>query len=84
MTHELHPDAGALIERLLEREDHQHAIDILLHRIHATGAPRPELGADVVHNRDAQSTQRRHQLEIEIGEIDGNEDMGAQLTRGID
>ncbi len=41
VSDELHIDAGIAVQRLFERKDHEHAVDVGLHRLHAAGAPCP-------------------------------------------
>ena len=75
---ELHRHAGAPVDRLLERE-RSPAPWRRRRRIvaHAAGAPGPQLRADVVDHRHAQlRCSARHQAEVEVGKIDGDEDVG--------
>ena len=82
MAHEAHVHALRAIQRLLEREDHQHPIDQRLHRLHAARAPRPQLRADVVDDRDAQRLDGAHQPEVEIGIVDEDQHVGPLFARG--
>ena len=84
MSDELHVDAGVPVERFLERKDHQHPIDVGLHRLHAARPPRPQLRAHVVDDRDAETAQRGQQPEIEVRRIDGHEDVRTQLACRVD
>ena len=54
MPDELDGHAGLLVDRRLERKDHEHAIDVAANRLEPPGAPRPELRADVVDDRHAE------------------------------
>jgi hypothetical protein len=83
MADELHVDAGVPVEGFLERKDHQHARHVTLHRPHASGPPRPQLRADVVDDRHAEPTHGSHQPEVEIGKIDGDEDVRPVRPRAL-
>ena len=84
MADELHVDAGLAVERFLERKDDEHPVHVRLHRLHASGTPRPQLRADVVDDGDAETAQRGEQPEVEVRGIDGHEHVRTQLTRFVD
>ena len=69
-------DIRAAIDFLLEGEDDQHAIGDALHGLHPPRPPRPQLRTDVVHDRDAQPPHRLREMEVEVGRVDGDEDVG--------
>ena len=77
MTDPVHRHVRALVDRLLELEDDQHAIGDLPHRLHAPGTPGPQLRADVVDDRDAEASDRARQPEVEVGKVDRHEHVGA-------
>ena len=68
--------AGLPIERLLEREDHDHPVDGLADRAHAAAAPRPHLGRDVVDDRDPPALQLAREAQVEVGIVDQNGEVG--------
>ena len=80
MPDEFHGHAFPSIQLLFERKDHQHPADEPLHRLHAAGAPRPELRADVVDHRNAETMERCHQAEVEVGKVDRDEDVRPSLA----
>ena len=84
MADELNVDASLSVERLLERKDHEHPVHVRLHRLHAAGAPRPQLRADVVDDGDAETAERGQQPEIEVRRVDGHEHVRTQLTCLVD
>ena len=67
MPHEAHRDARFLVERLFEREEHQHAVDRIRDRVDAVGAPGPDRRAHVVHRGDARSPARNQHLARGLG-----------------
>ena len=52
-------------------------VDEPLHRLDAPRPPRPELRADVIHDRYAQPVDGGRQPEVEVGKVDGDEDVRA-------
>ncbi len=64
VPHELHRHAGLLVDRHFEREDDQHLVRQSLHDPQPAGPPRPELRADVVDDRDAESPHRGREPEV--------------------
>ena len=58
------------VDRLLEREDDQHAIGDARIVFIRPAPPGPELRADVVDDRDAELAQRARQAEVEVGKVD--------------
>ena len=72
------------IDRLLERKDHEHAIRDRADRLQPSRAPRPDLRADVVDDRDAEALDRRRQAEIEIGKVDEDQRVRPLGARGRD
>src|SRR5690242_8055642 len=70
MTDILGVHAALAVIVLLEREDHEHAIDELLHAPNASLLPRPKLRRDEVNNRHANLVQLASKAEIEIGKVD--------------
>ena len=81
-THEL-LEAVLSYWSVLEGEDHEHTIDLRLHRLHPSGTPRPQLRADVVDDRDAEPAHRGHEPEIEVGKIDRDEDVRSPRPRFV-
>ena len=67
--------AGLLVERHLEGKDHQHAIDEPSDALDPRAPPRPELRADVVHDRHAELVNGPRQNQIEVRKINRNEDV---------
>ena len=55
MTDELCRDSALAIKRFFERKDHKHAADIFAHELDAVLLPRPELRADKINDRHAES-----------------------------
>ena len=76
MADEFHRHTGGAIQIHFERKDHEHPVDVLLHRLHAAGPPRPQLRADVIHDRNPERVDRGHEPEVEVREIDRDEDVG--------
>src|ERR1700732_4649826 len=63
-------DAVAAVKLLLKRKDHDHLADVFLDLLHASGAPGPDLWADKVENRNAQTVQFTRQTEVEVRKVD--------------
>src|SRR5271167_4936671 len=76
MSDELRFDATLAVERLLEREDHQHAAAVLPHKLDSSLLPRPELRAHVVNDRHAALVQLAGKAEVEVREVDEHTHVG--------
>src|SRR5579885_1906045 len=70
MADELAWNARFGIDLLLEWKNDQHQIDPLGDRLNPTRSPRPDLRADIVDDRNAETLGRLGQSKIEIGIID--------------
>ena len=81
MADPLDRHAGITIDALLEFEDHQDAVGDAAHRLHAPRTPGPELRADVVDDRHPELAQGAGEREVEVGKIDGDEDVWTFLAR---
>ena len=68
MADELHRHARLAVDRFLERKDHQHAIGDRADRLQPPGAPRPDLRADVVDDRNAERADAARQRKVEVRE----------------
>ena len=64
------------VERLLEREDHQHPGDRLPDGAHASPPPGPDLRRDVVDDGNAAAAQLARQAQVEVGVVDEHGDVG--------
>ena len=84
MANELDRHAGIAVEGFFEWKNHQNAIGDALHGPHPVPAPRPELRADVINDRDAEILHRRGQAEIEIREVDDDERLRLLRSRGVE
>jgi hypothetical protein len=84
VAHELDRHAAPLVDRRLERKDHQHAIGNGANGREPSGARRPDLRADVVDDRNPEPFDRRRQAEVEPGEIDEDERVRAFRPRRRD
>src|SRR5262249_20565366 len=73
-----HVHSVFLIELLLEGEDHDHLAHVLLDLSYAAGAPRPDLRADKIENRNSQAMKLPRQAQVEVGKI--NQDSGVRLA----
>ena len=82
MAHPLDRHTCALVDLDLEGKDDQHAVGDALHRLHPSRPPRPQLRADVVHDRHAELAHRMGEPEIEVGEVDRDEHIGPGF-RGV-
>ena len=65
MPHELDRYAGLSIDRLLEREDHEHLLHETLEHRHTAGTSRPDLRADEVERGHARVPRQRQHAAIE-------------------
>src|SRR5204863_2096099 len=54
VPHEVDRDTGIAVNLFLEREDDEHPIGDLADRFQATRPPRPDLRADVIHDRHSE------------------------------
>src|SRR5580692_7821329 len=70
MADELGVDAALAVERLLEREDDQHAADVLLHQLDAVFLPGPQLRTDEENYRHAEAVELFGEPEVDLGEVD--------------
>ena len=72
-----------LVERRLERKDHEHAIGDALDRLHAARPPGPQLRADVVDDRHADACAARARgSKLKSGKSIGDEHVaGASASR---
>src|SRR6185503_16656735 len=61
------------IHILFERKDHEHPIRDLPDRRETPGPPRPDLRADVIDDRNAETLDAPREPEIEVREIDDDE-----------
>jgi hypothetical protein len=61
---------NSAIERLLEREDHQHPVDVLPHQPDALLLPGPQLRADEVDDGNAEAVELPGQPEVDFWEVD--------------
>ncbi len=75
--------AALAIERLLEGEDHEHAVDVALDELDAVFLPGPELRADEEEDRDAEAMELFGELEVDVGEVDEDGERGAALADGV-
>ena len=69
--------ARLAVERLLEREDHEHAVDGLPDLLEPAAPPGPDLGRDVVDDRDSAPLQLAREAQIEVGVVDEDGEVGA-------
>ena len=81
MADELDGHAGPLVQCLLEREDHEHAVREALDDLHPARSPGPQLRPDVIHDRNAPCVKRLAKPEVEVGEVDGDEHVRALALR---
>ena len=65
------------IERLFEGKDDEHLVDVFLHELDALLFPGPELGAYEEDDGDAEAVELFGELEVDVGEIDEDSDVGA-------
>src|SRR3989442_10866922 len=77
MADELHGHSGPAIQGRLERKYGEHERDDSPDRLDPAPAPRPDLGRDEIHDRDAGAPRGACQAKIELGEIDQDEHGGA-------
>src|SRR5581483_11233289 len=70
MAHVLSIHTTFAVIVLLEGEDHEHAIDELLHAPNAPLLPCPKLRRDEVHDRHAHFVQLAGKTKVEIGKVD--------------
>ena len=66
-------DAGAGVDRRLERKQRQHVIDGRRDPDHALGAPHPDRRADEMHGPQPSALEARLEPEIEIRRVDADE-----------
>ena len=64
------------IQGRFERKDAQHVIDRLMDLLDALGSPRPDRGADEVHGANPLGLEACFEVEIEIGCVDADEQVG--------
>src|SRR5258708_567623 len=69
-------DSVPPVELLLEREDHDHLADVLPDLLYPSGAPRPDLRADEIKNRNAQPIEIARQPQVEVREVDEHGGVG--------
>src|SRR5580698_297234 len=69
MADKLGVDAALAVERLLEREDDQHAADVLLHQLDAVFLPGPQLRTDEENYRHAEAVELFGEPEVDLGEV---------------
>ncbi len=84
MPHPFHRHASLLVDRRLEGKDDEDPIGNPLHRLHPPGAPGPQLRTDVVDDGNAERPDGGGQPEVEVGEVDGHEDIGTPDAGGVD
>src|SRR5205085_8433538 len=73
MTDKLHGHAAVTVDLLLEGKDDEHAIGDLANRLQPAGTPRPDLRADVIHDRDAEAPHLAREREVEVWKVDDDE-----------
>ena len=66
MPDESHWNSGVPVDFLLEGEDHKHLRDIAFDVLNATPSPRPELGRDVIDNRNIETLEFTGEPQIEV------------------
>ena len=76
MADELHWHPAISIDLLLERKNHEHKIGNRANGFQASGAPGPDLGADVINDRHAEPFEVSCERKVEVGEIDRDERVG--------
>ena len=76
MPDEFDRHAAGLVNRRLERKNDEHAIRDGADRGEPPRPRRPDLGADVVDDRNAEALDRRSEAEIEAGKVDQDERIG--------
>ena len=82
MSDELHRHAAITIDGFLERKDDEDTIGELSNRGEPTRPPRPDLRADVVHDRDTEAPDASRQPEVEIRKIDDDQGIRALVAGG--
>src|SRR5438067_5676278 len=80
MSDELHRHAAVTINGFLERKDDEDTIGELSNRGEPTRPPRPDLRADVVHDRDTEAPDASRQPEVEIRKIDDDQRIRALVA----
>ena len=68
-------DAVLAIERLFERKDHDHPIDVFRDLLHAPAFPRPKLRRDVVDDAHPELVAFFRETQIESGIVDEHDDI---------
>ena len=79
MADELGLNAALAVELLFKGEDDQHAVDIFLDELDAVLLPGPELRADEEDDGNAEAVQLLGELEVDVGEVDEDGDVGTAL-----
>lgn len=70
------------VELDLEGKDTDHASYVFSDELHTTRPPGPDLGADVVENRDAERAGHTRDAEIEIRGVYEHERVGPAFAQG--
>jgi len=70
-------NARGAVDRRLEREQGEHAIDGRRDRLHALAAPRPHRRAHEVDRADAAALELRLQAKVEVRRVDADEQRDA-------
>ena len=84
MADELHWHPAISIDLLLERKNHEHKIGNRANGFQASGAPGPDLGADVIDDRHAEPFDLRRETKVEVRRVEDNERIGTLGARGGD
>src|SRR5262245_52319858 len=83
MSDELDRDTGALVNRLLERENDEHLRGDRFHRPDTARPPCPELRADVVDDGDPKRASAPSETEIEIWKVDRHKHIGSVVHEAL-
>jgi hypothetical protein len=82
MAHECHIDASLPIEGRFKRQNHNQLVYQSSDFVDTPPSPGPNLGADIVENRDSPFLEVRRHAEVEIREIDQNSQIERFLDQG--
>src|SRR5215510_14752876 len=84
MPNELDGHAALLIDRLFKWKDHQHDVGDFADRLEPTRALRPDLRADVIHDRNAEALDAAREPQVEIWKVDDDKRIGTIAASGGD
>src|SRR4030095_1721012 len=69
MTHKGNFEAFVSVELLLERQYHEHSVDIATESANAVSSPGPDLRADVINKLESVTMQSLRQSHVKVGPV---------------